>query len=103
MLTPFKVDTNSFLITERLNAIGCDVRLKAVVGDDVAELVAVFERGVGSVDVIMVTGGLGPTANDITRDALARALDLPVEEDEAVVERIRQRFAQRGMIMPAIN
>jgi nicotinamide-nucleotide amidase len=103
MLTPFKVDTNSLLITGRLNAIGCDVRFKAVVGDDVAELAALFGRGVGAVDVIMCTGGLGPTADDITRDALAQALDLPFDEDPGVVERIQARFAQRGMTMPDIN
>ena len=47
LLTPFRVDTNSLAITERLNAIGCDVRLKMVVGDDVDELAAIFERGIG--------------------------------------------------------
>lgn len=103
MLTPFKVDTNSLLITERLNAIGCEVRFKAVISDDVAELAALFERGVGAVDVIMCTGGLGPTADDITRDALARALDLPFDEDATVIERIKARFARRGMSMPDIN
>jgi competence/damage-inducible protein CinA-like protein len=103
MLTPFKLDTNSLVITERLNAIGCDVRFKAVIGDDVAELAALFGRGVGAVDVIMCTGGLGPTEDDITRDALARIFDLPLETDESVVDRIRQRFADRGMTMPEIN
>jgi nicotinamide-nucleotide amidase len=103
MLTPFKVDTNSLTITERLNAIGCDVRMKTVVGDDVDELAAVLARGIGAVDVIVCTGGLGPTEDDITRDALARVLEVPVDADETVVERIRQRFEQRGMVMPEIN
>lgn len=103
MLTPFKLDTNSLTITERLNAIGCDVRFKAVVGDDVTELVTLFEHGIGSVDLIVCTGGLGPTEDDVTRDALARALDLPLDIDEAIVERIRQRFERRGLVMQAIN
>ena len=103
MLTPFRLDTNSLAITERLNTIGCDVRLKAVVGDDVAELVSMFERGVGAVDLIVCTGGLGPTEDDITRDALARALSLPLDRDERIVEKIRERFERRGMVMQPIN
>ena len=103
MLTPFRVDTNSLSITERLNAIGCDVRLKAVVGDDVEELAALFQRGVGAVDLIVCTGGLGPTEDDITRDGLARALNLVCDTDEQVLESIRQRFEKRGMVMRDIN
>lgn len=103
MLTPFRVDTNSLAITEKLNAIGCDVRMKAVVGDDVEELAALFRRGVGTVDVIVCTGGLGPTEDDITRDGLARALGLTFETNTAVLESIRTRFAQRGLVMREIN
>jgi nicotinamide-nucleotide amidase len=103
MLTPFRVDTNSLSITERLNAIGCDVRFKAVVGDDVGELATLFQRGVGAVDLIVCTGGLGPTEDDITRDALARALHLECDTDEQVLEAIRQRFEKRGMVMRDIN
>ena len=103
MLTPFRVDTNSLRITERLNAIGCDVRFKAVVGDDVGELATLFQRGVGAVDLIVCTGGLGPTEDDITRDGLARALNLECETDEQVLESIRQRFEKRGMVMRDIN
>jgi nicotinamide-nucleotide amidase len=103
MLTPFRVDTNSLAITERLNAIGCDVRLKTVVGDDVDELATIFERGIGQVDLIVCTGGLGPTEDDITRDALTRVLQVPSDVDEAIVDRIRQRFERRGMTMPEIN
>jgi nicotinamide-nucleotide amidase len=82
MLTPFRIDTNSLAITERLNAIGYDVRMKFVVGDDVAELSAWFRRAIGVVDLVVCTGGLGPTADDITRDAVAGAFDLPLETDD---------------------
>lgn len=102
-LTPFKVDTNSLAITERLNAIGCHVRFKSVVGDDVQDLETQFRRAVGTVDVLICTGGLGPTEDDVTRDALSRALDLPLEEQPAIVEAIRQRFERRGLPMAAIN
>jgi nicotinamide-nucleotide amidase len=103
MLTPFRTDTNSLFITERLNTIGYDVRLKAVVGDDVGELARVLEDALAWADLVAITGGLGPTEDDITRDAVARALDVPLEVDEEIVERLKDRFARRGMTMPGIN
>jgi nicotinamide-nucleotide amidase len=103
MLTPFRLDTNSLVITERLNAIGCDVRLKVVVGDSVDELAQVLTAALESADLIVCTGGLGPTEDDITRDALTRALGMPLEIDDAIVEHIRARFARRAMTMPDIN
>jgi nicotinamide-nucleotide amidase len=103
MLTPFRVDTNSLLITERLNAIGYDVRLKAVVADHVDELARVIDGALAWAHLIVITGGLGPTDDDLTRDAVARALGLPLDRDEAIVEHIRARFARRGLVMPEIN
>ena len=103
MLTPFRVDTNSLIITERLNAIGYDVRLKVVVGDDAQELAQVFEGALTWADVVVVSGGLGPTDDDITREAVAHVLQAPLEVHEHVVERIRERFVRRGMEMPEIN
>jgi nicotinamide-nucleotide amidase len=103
MLTPFRVDTNSLVVTERLNAVGYDVRLKAIVGDDVAEAAAALEAALAWADLVVMTGGLGPTDDDVTRDAIARVLEVPLEEHESVVARIRERFARRGMEMPAIN
>jgi len=103
MLTPFRVDTNSLFITERLNAIGCDVRLKAVVGDDVGELARLLEEALAWAGLIVTTGGLGPTEDDITRDAVARVLGVGLDVDEQVLDHIRDRFARRGMTMPEIN
>src|SRR6266850_6163205 len=103
MLTPFRVDTNSLFITERLNTIGYDVRLKAVVADEVGELADVVESALRWADLIVMTGGLGPTEDDITRDAVARVLKLPMEVDERIVDRIRERFARRNLAMPEIN
>jgi nicotinamide-nucleotide amidase len=103
MLTPFRVDTNSLLITERLNQIGCDVRLKAVVADHVDELKRVIEGALAWADLVVITGGLGPTEDDITREAVAAVLNVPVDIDERIVERIRERFSRRGMTMPEIN
>jgi nicotinamide-nucleotide amidase len=103
LLTPFRVDTNSLHITERLNALGYDVRLKAVVADDVDELAQVMRTAGDWADLIVMTGGLGPTEDDITRDAVARVLDAPLDIDEAIADRIRDRFARRGLTMPEIN
>src|SRR4051812_32798677 len=103
MLTPFRVDTNSLFITERLNTIGYDIRLKAVVADDIGELARVIESTLSWADLLVITGGLGPTEDDMTRDAVARVLDVPLDVDEAIVARLRDRFARRGMTMPEIN
>jgi nicotinamide-nucleotide amidase len=103
MLTPFRVDTNSLFITERLNAIGYDVRLKAIVADDVGDLARVIDGALTWADLIVITGGLGPTEDDVTRDAVASVLGAPLDVDEAIVDRIRDRFARRGMTMPEIN
>ena len=103
MLTPFRVDTNSLAITERLNSIGYDVRMKAVVADDVDELADVVRSALGWADLIVITGGLGPTEDDITRDAVARVVQVPLDIDERIVDRIRERFKRRGLVMPEIN
>ncbi len=103
LLTPFRVDTNSLLITERLNTIGFTVSQKTVLGDDVDRLVALLLQALPSADVVICTGGLGPTADDVTRDAVARALEVPLELDAAILALIEGRFAKRGLVMPAIN
>jgi nicotinamide-nucleotide amidase len=103
MLTPFRVDTNSLALTEKLNAIGGDVRMKVIVGDDVEELVRALHGAIASADLIICTGGLGPTEDDVTRDGIARVLGVPLDVDESVVDRIRARFARRGLTMPEIN
>jgi nicotinamide-nucleotide amidase len=103
MLTPFKVDTNSLTITDRLNTIGYDVRMKAVVGDDLDELSSVLEGALGWADLVIVTGGLGPTEDDLTRDAVARVLGVPLDLDERIVDGLRERFAKRGYTMTDNN
>jgi nicotinamide-nucleotide amidase len=103
MLTPFRVDTNSLFITERLNEIGVDVRLKLVAGDDVEELAEQFRAALVWADIVAMTGGLGPTEDDITRAAVARVLQAPLEVEESIVDRIRERFMRRGLSMPEIN
>src|SRR6185503_16637799 len=71
--------------------------------DDTRELAQVFESALTWAQAVVVIGGLGPTDDDITREAIARVLKAPLEVHEQVVDRIRERFARRGMEMPEIN
>ena len=100
MLTPSKVDTNSLHITEQLNRLGVDVIAKAVVGDSRDELAHIISALLGRVDLLILCGGLGPTDDDVTREAVALALDRPLAEDEAITARLRERFKARGFAMP---
>lgn len=103
LLTSYRIDTNSLLVTERLNDLGIDIRIKLVIGDDRGEVTAAFRHARARVDLVVLTGGLGPTDDDVTRDAVADALGLTLEEDAGIVEQIRARFARRGLRMPDIN
>lgn len=103
LLTPFRVDTNSLWLTDRLNALGIAVEMKSVVGDDEARLEQVLRESLKRSDIVITTGGLGPTEDDVTRKAAARALGRALILDDAVLARIRERFARRGLPMPAIN
>ena len=100
LLTPSKLDTNSLFITDRLNELGVDVRVKAVVGDDRDELVHVLKAALERVDLVVFSGGLGPTDDDMTREAVATALDRPLAEDERLTAHLRARFAARGFKRP---
>jgi len=103
LLTPFRSDTNSLYLTAKLNDLGIDVVGKAIVGDRRAELAATIVETLPRTDILILTGGLGPTEDDVTRLAAADALGLPLDEDPAIVEYIRSRFARRNLEMPAVN
>ncbi len=103
MLTPTRVDTNSLFITDILNAIGIDVIAKSIVGDERAELASHFAHALARVDLVVLTGGLGPTEDDMTREVVADHLRLPLAEDAAILENIQKRFAARGWKMPEVN
>jgi nicotinamide-nucleotide amidase len=103
LLTSFRQDTNSLFLAGRLNDGGVDVRWKTVVGDDQSDLAAAFRQARARADIVIATGGLGPTADDLTREVAARVLGLTLEEDAAILEQIRARFQARGMKMPDAN
>ena len=103
MLTPLRVDTNSLTITGALNATGIDVLWKAVVGDDSDVLARLLVRALEDAELVVLSGGLGPTADDVTRDVVSAVLGLALREDAAIVDAIAARFAARGWPMPANN
>src|SRR5438067_8494639 len=103
LLGTTRLDTNSLLLTEQLAAMGIDVLTKHVVGDHRATLAQIFKEARARADLIVFTGGLGPTDDDLTREVVAEVLGRPMDTDETIVEQIRARFARRGMTMPEIN
>ena len=103
MLTPDYLDTNSLFITERLNQAGCEVHLKTVVGDDRSDMVALIRQALRRSDLVILSGGLGPTEDDLTRAAVAEVLNRAITVDSSLVEGLRRRFASRGYQMPEIN
>jgi nicotinamide-nucleotide amidase len=103
MLTPFRLDTNSLWLTERLNSMGIEVKLKTVVGDDEARLEETIGDAMKRSEIVISTGGLGPTEDDITRKIFARVLKRQLIQEDAILEKIKARFARRNMPMPEIN
>src|SRR5207302_2086231 len=103
LLSPSRSDTNSLWLTDQLNRIGIDVKLKTIVGDDDSRLEEVVKDAVKRSRVVITTGGLGPTEDDITRKVVARALGKRLSLNENVLEEIRARFLQFGMKMPERN
>jgi nicotinamide-nucleotide amidase len=103
LLTPTRIDTNSLIITEQLERLGVEVVYKGVVGDDRQELSAAVRAALGRVDLLVCCGGLGPTDDDVTREAVADVLGRGFAEDDRIVAQIEARFAARRMRMPAIN
>lgn len=103
MLALGRTDTNSGHITGRLATLGIDVVARSIVRDHQGDLVAAFRTALARADLVVVTGGLGPTDDDLTRAAAAEALDRGVTEDAEQLARISDRFARRGLPMPDIN
>jgi nicotinamide-nucleotide amidase len=103
LLTPERTDTNSLWLTEQLNQIGIEVKLKTIVGDDDARLEEAIKDALRRSRVIITTGGLGPTEDDITRKIAGRAMARRLQLDEKVLAGIRAKFMQWGRAMPEIN
>ena len=103
MLTPFRQDTNSLYVTERLNEVGVTVAFKSIVGDRRKDLVSAIRTALGRADIIVLMGGLGPTEDDLTREAAAEALGLKLKRDAQQVAALHARAATWRMPMPDNN
>jgi nicotinamide-nucleotide amidase len=103
LLTPFRQDTNSLYLTEKLNQLGVEVIFKTIVGDSRERLTAAANLAVSRAEIVIFMGGLGPTEDDLTREAVADALGLELHRDPAIIASLEQRFAARGWKMAANN
>jgi len=103
LLTPERTDTNSLWLTEKLNGIGIEVKLKTIVGDDDARLDETIRDALRRSRVVITTGGLGPTEDDITRKIAARSMGRRLMLNEKALEDIRAKFVRLGRSMPEIN
>jgi nicotinamide-nucleotide amidase len=103
LLTPFRQDTNSLYLTAQLNQLGVDVIFKTIVGDNRQHLVAAASQALSRADIIIFMGGLGPTEDDLTREAVADSLGLELRRNSDILVALEQRFASRSMKMSPNN
>jgi nicotinamide-nucleotide amidase len=103
MLTPFRQDTNSLYLTEKLNELGVTVVFKTIVGDRRRDLVSAIRAALNRTDIIVLMGGLGPTEDDLTREAVAEALSLTLRRDPDQVVALAARAATWRIPMPTNN
>ena len=103
MLTPYRQDTNSLFLTEVLNDLGVQVAFKTIVGDNLDHLTGATRIALSRADIVLFSGGLGPTEDDLTREAAAAALNLPLHRSDALLSALTKRFAARNIPMPPNN
>jgi nicotinamide-nucleotide amidase len=103
LLTPFRQDTNSLYITEKLNSLGVEVAFKSIVGDNLKDIVRVATTALSRADILIVSGGLGPTEDDVTREGVAQTLGLQLRRDPEIVQAIERRFTEHGWKMSSNN
>ncbi|HEY6308225.1 MAG TPA: competence/damage-inducible protein A [Candidatus Angelobacter sp.] len=103
LLTPFRQDTNSLFVTSRLNQLGLEVSFKTIVGDRLADLVSVARTALSRATIVIFMGGLGPTEDDLTREAVAETLGRRLHRNQEFVDWLRARFAERGWQMSENN
>ena len=103
LLTPDRIDTNSLFLTEELNKLGIEVLRKTIVGDRRELLAEAFRDALHRVPVVIASGGLGPTEDDLTRETVAELLGRRLQQNDAVVRHIEARFRSFKREMPAVN
>jgi nicotinamide-nucleotide amidase len=103
MLTPWRQDSNSLYLTEKLNEIGVTVAFKTIVGDRKKDLVGAIRTALGRTDIVALMGGLGPTEDDLTREAVAESLSIALRRDAQQVAALHARAATWRIVMPENN
>jgi nicotinamide-nucleotide amidase len=103
LLTPFRQDTNSLYLTEQLNSLGVGVGFKTIVGDQLKDIVRVITTALSRADILILSGGLGPTEDDLTREGVAETLGLQLRRDPQIVQAIERRFTEHGWKMSPNN
>jgi competence/damage-inducible protein CinA-like protein len=103
MLTPWRQDTNSLFVTERLNMVGVSVAFKTIVGDRPKHLMDAIQSALRRSDVVVIMGGLGPTEDDLTREAVAEALKIGIKRNPELIAYLYTRAAQRRLTMTRNN
>ena len=103
LLTPDRMDTNSLFLTEELNKLGIEVVRKSIVGDNRDYLSAAFKEALERVELVVASGGLGPTEDDLTRETVAELLGRKLHLNNEILRYIEGRFRQLGREMPAVN
>src|SRR5580704_6078289 len=103
LLTPDRIDTNSLFLTQRLNHLGIAVARKTVVGDQHEHVRDAFRCALDRVELVVASGGLGPTLDDLTREAVAELLSRKLVLNTSVLQYIEARFRRLGRTMPEVN
>ncbi len=103
LLTPFRLDTNSLFLTAELNRVGVRIIHKSVVGDSPEEIRSAFAHALSRAELVISSGGLGPTDDDRTRDTVAELLGRKLRVNDEILRRIQERFRRFGRAMPEIN
>jgi nicotinamide-nucleotide amidase len=103
LLTPLRSDTNALHLTGKLLEVGVEVGARVTVADDAALLTDAFRTALARADIVIATGGLGPTEDDLTREAAAAALGRPLVRDAQILEALKARFARYGRVMAPVN
>ena len=103
LLGPLRAETNTLWLTDRLLEAGVEVAARVTVADDAALLESAFRSALGRADLVIATGGLGPTEDDLTREAAAAALGRGIHRDPAILDALKTRFARHLRQMAAVN
>src|SRR5208283_1067962 len=103
LLTPDRLDTNSLFLTEELNKLGIEVLRKTIVGDNRELLAEAFRDALNRVPLVIASGGLGPTEDDLTRETVADLLGRKLQRNDEILRFIEGRFRAMNREMPEVN